>query len=149
MVEKQLLDTDIVIDLLRKAKPVTARARAYRRTHKRYTISVMTVLEVVKGYRKVGRDDRITTFVASLTRTEVLPFDTVCAEMAGRIVADLDRAGLPIGRIDPLIAAAAIRHDLTLATGNVRHFERVRQLGYPLKLEDWRQSISAPENGNP
>lgn len=147
--EKRLLDSDILIDVLRGSEPVSTRAGDYRGVHGRLTISAPTVAEIVKGYRKAGREDRIAAFMASLAQTDVLPFDEACAEIAGRILADLDRAGLPIGRIDPLIAATAIRHDLTLATGNTKHFERVRQLGYPLRLEDWRQPLTPPETGGP
>ncbi|HEX6987465.1 MAG TPA: PIN domain-containing protein, partial [Planctomycetaceae bacterium] len=84
-------------------------------------------------------DHEIPGMISSFSKAEVLPLDLATAELAGRIHGDLDRTGQPIGRIDPLIAATAVRHGLTLATGNVRHFERVRQFGYPLTVEDWRQ----------
>jgi predicted nucleic acid-binding protein len=38
-----------------------------------------------------------------------------------------------------MIAAVALRLDCTLVTGNTAHYERVRSLGYGLRLEDWRQ----------
>jgi tRNA(fMet)-specific endonuclease VapC len=40
--------------------------------------------------------------------------------------------------IDPLIAATAVFHGLTLVTGNLKHFERVQKLGYALELDNWR-----------
>jgi predicted nucleic acid-binding protein len=58
--------------------------------------------------------------------------------MAGRIYADLERIGQPIGRADPIIAAIALRYDLTLITGNVAHYQRIQTLGYGLKLDNWR-----------
>ncbi len=39
---------------------------------------------------------------------------------------------------DPMIAAAAIRQGLTLVTGNTDHFQRIKNLGYPLALDNWR-----------
>lgn len=69
---------------------------------------------------------------------ELLGFDERCALLAGRIFADLERAGLPIGRADPMIAAIALEHELTLVTGNTAHYARVRLVGYPLMLENWR-----------
>lgn len=39
---------------------------------------------------------------------------------------------------DTLIASIAIRHNLTLATGNIRHFEKIQAVGYPLVLVDWK-----------
>jgi len=32
----------------------------------------------------------------------------------------------------------AIQHDLTLVTGNQAHYQRLQELGYPLKLDNWR-----------
>ncbi len=60
------------------------------------------------------------------------------AEVAGRIYADLERAGQPIGRADPMIAAIAIRNGLTLITGNTAHYERIKNLNYDLRLGNWR-----------
>jgi predicted nucleic acid-binding protein len=36
-----------------------------------------------------------------------------------------------------MIAAIAIQHSVALATGNMRHFERIQRLGYPLSLHNW------------
>jgi hypothetical protein len=37
-----------------------------------------------------------------------------------------------------MIAATALVHGLTLVTGNVNHYERVRTFGHPLRIETWR-----------
>ena len=37
-----------------------------------------------------------------------------------------------------MIAAVAIQNDLTLITGNTAHYERIQQLGYRLRLDNWR-----------
>lgn len=74
-----------------------------------------------------------------LKAKDLLSFDQSCAEIAGRIYGDLDRTGQTVGRADPMIAAIAIQNDLTLVTGNQEHCERILALGYPLKLENWRQ----------
>ena len=44
-----------------------------------------------------------------------------------------------VGWADPLIAAIAFCNDATLVTGNTDHFARVQTLGYPLRLENWRE----------
>ncbi len=43
-----------------------------------------------------------------------LPFDDSCADNYGRIRAELDQAGTPIGPNDLMIAAIAVTHGLTL-----------------------------------
>ncbi|WP_226889559.1 hypothetical protein [Nostoc sp. MG11] len=60
------------------------------------------------------------------------------AELAGRIYADLERTGQPIGLADAMIAAIAIQQDLTLVSGNLSHYQRIKVLGYSLKLDNWR-----------
>jgi len=39
-----------------------------------------------------------------------------------------------------MIAATAIEHDCVLVTGNTQHFARIQALGYPLQLDNWRDS---------
>lgn len=53
-------------------------------------------------------------------------------------MARLEAQGVPIGRIDPIIAAIALRHGIALVTGNTNHYERIRSLGYDLVLANWR-----------
>jgi predicted nucleic acid-binding protein len=76
--------------------------------------------------------------ISRLASEELLPLDTEAAVIAGRIYGELEKVGRTIGRADPLIAGIAIAHDLTLVTGNTKHFERIAALGFPLVLEDWR-----------
>jgi predicted nucleic acid-binding protein len=68
----------------------------------------------------------------------VLTLDVQSAEIGGRIYADLEGTGQPIGRADPIIAAIAIRYGLTLITGNQAHYQRIQDLGYELQLDNWR-----------
>lgn len=73
---KVLLDTDILSEILKgKNAAVAARASAYLAQYGRFTTSAATVAEVVYGLRRVGREDRVALFEASLTDAEVLPFD--------------------------------------------------------------------------
>jgi tRNA(fMet)-specific endonuclease VapC len=136
---KALLDTDALSEILKgKNDRVRERADAYLVAFPSFTISTVSVLEVVKGFHKKGRDAQLTKFVASLTAMEVLALDIDAAVIAGRIYADLERSGQPIGRADPMIAGIAISHSLLLVTGNTDHYARIRALGYALEHEDWR-----------
>jgi tRNA(fMet)-specific endonuclease VapC len=138
-VDKALLDTDIFSEIMKRIdQRVIVKAVAYRTAFGRYTISVITVMEIVKGFHKLQREDRIEQFLAGLPTVEVLTLDLRSAELAGRIYADLERTGQPIGRADPMIAAVALRHGLTLVTGNVAHYQRIQALDYNLKLDNWR-----------
>jgi tRNA(fMet)-specific endonuclease VapC len=136
---KVLLDTDILSGILKcRDVPLARWALVYQETYGRFTTSTITVVEIAKGFQRIERYDALTQFLASMPLLEVLPLDVEAAVVAGRIYGDLERAGQPIGRADPMIAGIAIRHGLPLVTGNRNHFQRVQQLGYALKLEDWR-----------
>lgn len=136
---KSVLDTDIFSEILKGVDQIVAqRATAYRATFGHYTISAVTVLEIVKGLHKVRREERIQQFLQGLVQVEVLALDARSGELAGRISADLERSGQPIGRADPMVAAIALQHGLTLVTGNTAHYERVKALGYALNIENWR-----------
>ncbi len=58
----------------------------------------------------------------------MLPFDEAAAEAYGPLRARLEAAGRPLDEPDPRIASIALARDLTLVTGNVRHFDRVPDL---------------------
>ncbi len=62
-----------------------------------------------------------------------LPFDDDAAEAYGRIRAQLEKLGTPIGPNDLLIAAIAVANEATLVTHNTREFSRVEGL----QIEDW------------
>ena len=90
---KVLLDTDILSEILKgKSAVVTARAGKYLAQQGCFTTSAITVAEIVYGFRRVGREDRVTQFEASLDTAEVLALDDAAARLAGRINADLERA---------------------------------------------------------
>ena len=100
--DKALLDTDIFSEVLEGIHPaVVARASAYQTVFGHFTVSLITVLEIVKGYQKIKREDRIQKFLSILPAVELLSLDLQSAEIAGRILGDLERLGHPIGRADP------------------------------------------------
>ena len=55
------------------------------------------------------------------------------ASVYGEIRENLQRAGIPIGPLEMLIAAHAKAEGLILVTNNVKEFERVLEL----KIENW------------
>jgi tRNA(fMet)-specific endonuclease VapC len=136
---KGLLDTDIFSEFLKGQDPkVQQNAAAYRQAIGPLTISVVTVMEMVKGFHKVNREPAIQALLTRLASEEVLGFDIEAAQKAGRIHADLERTGQPIGWADTVIAAIALQYGLELITGNTTHYQRVQLLGYPLTLVNWR-----------
>lgn len=68
-----------------------------------------------------------------LDRFSSFAFDDACAETYGRIRAELQANGTPIGPNDLLIASIAIVYGLTLVSHNLEEFSRV----VGLMIEDW------------
>ena len=93
---------------------------------------------MVKGFQKVQREDALKKLLTALKGTEILAFEREAAKCAGKIFGDLERYGQPVGRSDPMIAEIAMVHDLTLVSGNLSHYHRIQNLGYPLRLDNWR-----------
>jgi predicted nucleic acid-binding protein len=138
-VNKSLLDTDILSEIGKGIDPkVVGNATAYRRVFGQYTLSVITIMEVMRGFQQKQNTRRLQQFLSVIASEEILILDQPAAELAGRIAGDLDRAGQPIGRADPMIAAIALQHGLELVTGNTAHYQRIVQLGYPLTVSNWR-----------
>ncbi len=92
--DKSLLDTDTFSEILKAKNPtVIGHATAYRKQFSRYTLSAVTVTELVKGFQKAGRDDRIQTLTTALLGEEILPLDRESAILAGRIYGELEKTG--------------------------------------------------------
>ena len=139
--DKVLLDTDILSEILKARDAiVVTRAATYRKSYDSFTISVVAIMEITKGFHKTGETNALNRFIQAITGSEVLVFDQASAEIAGRLFADLELAGRPIGRADIIVASIALRHNLPLATGNTRHFQFIQEVGHNLKLENWREA---------
>lgn len=136
---KAILDTDIFSEITKGVNPnVVARAGTYRKAFSRYTISVITFMEVIRGYQKKQAARQLQAFLTAIVSEEVIPFNQAAAELAGAIGGELERTGRAIGLADTMIAAIALTQGFELVTGNTTHYQRVQQLGHPLVLVDWR-----------
>ena len=67
---KILLDTDIFSEILKqKHEKVVTRAKQYHSYFGYYTITTITVLEIIKGFHKVGRENHIARFLLAISGT--------------------------------------------------------------------------------
>ena len=118
----KLLDTSVLIHLQREwARGEIGAARRYfqKEAGEEFSISVITALEFLEGYRQLGDGER---FLEPFPQLEVT--DGV-ARVASRIRRTLRQRGELIGDFDVLIAATAVVADIPVVTDNTRHFERV------------------------
>jgi len=131
-----LLDTDILSNLLKRAPSTALIARLGTVPLNQQFTSSITLGELLYGaYRLRGDGTALLDRIEGLLQVSglILPFDVAAARRYGAARADLTRTGTPIGDADLRIAAIALARDLTVVTGNVRHFERVPGL----RVENW------------
>jgi tRNA(fMet)-specific endonuclease VapC len=131
-----LLDTNAMVALLRN-KPTRVRER-YREAEQAgdyLALSSVVLFELWYGVAKSGHIQENTERLRILLSADldVLDFDDEDAQTAGRIRADLEKDRTPIGAYDLLIAAQALRRDLTVITANTGEFKRVTGLNW----QDW------------
>ena len=135
-----LFDTDTLTQLIRRAPSPTLIARFAGTPPEHQFTSAITVGEMIYGADRSPRRDILLHQFESLlwSNLQILPFDTPAAETYGHLRANLEQEGLPLAEPDLRIASIALVHDLTLVTGNVRHFARVPSL----RVENWIESTS-------
>lgn len=132
---KVLLDTNICIYLI-KNRPPEVRKHFERFLPGDIAISSITVAELQYGVEKsTAKEKNALALEAFLLPLEIAPFDFKSALAYGKIRAELERQGRPIGSLDMLIAAQAIAQDLTLVTHNLKEFARVPGLACETWLE--------------
>ena len=128
-----LLDTDILSAIMRKNPDAMQKAREYLTSHQRFTISIITRYEILRGLKSKSATRQIEAFEAFCQQSSVLPLTDPVIHRAADIYAELHRGGQLIGDADILIAASALEHNLGVATNNAAHFQRI--IG--LRIESW------------
>lgn len=126
-----MLDTDSISFALRAQGNVGSALQHHLPSQ--LCVSAVTVAELRYGAdlrQSAKLHELIDRFLSNF---EVVPFDEDCASLFGKIASDLNSRGLPIGKLDVMIAAQAMSVGATLVTNNVKHFERVRGL----RVENW------------
>ena len=128
-----MLDTNICIYAI-KHKPKQVFDRLQEHDPSEICISSVTYAELAHGVEKSQAVERNRLALGLLlANIEIMSFDSLAAECYGKIRADLERAGTPIGPLDMMIAGHAKSLGYTVVTNNTREFERVECL----KLENW------------
>ena len=130
-----LFDTDTLSQVIRREPSPSLLVRLAAVPRDEQFTTAITVGEMVYGAERSSRREYLLRqFESRLWPTlRILPFDRAAAEAYGSLRAELERAGTPLSEPDMRIAAIALTHDLTVVTGNVRHFSRVDGL----RVENW------------
>lgn len=127
-------DTDVLSSTMRQDPPLALVRRLAALPAASQHTTAITVGELLYGVAKTPRAGLVgnvrTLLESAIT---VLPFDAAAATEYATLRAGLERAGHPLDERELRIASIALARDLTLVTGNIRHFDRVPGL----RVENW------------
>ena len=135
-----LFDTDAISEVLKpRPSPVYLEWLATVPRDQQFT-SAVVVGELFKGAYRSRHSERHLQNIEQrvLAAVSVLVYDTEAARIWGQLQANLEADGNVLADADLQIAATALRHDLELVTGNLRHFQRVPGLTIQTVLADAR-----------
>ncbi len=126
---RTVIDTDILIDLLRNVKKVVAFLTEIEESRSLLSTTVINAFELYHGAHKSREHEQnLLATRKLLNRLILLPLGPRSAETAGRIYAQLETKGQPIGLRDALIGAITLTKGYTIVTRNVEHFQKITGL---------------------
>jgi tRNA(fMet)-specific endonuclease VapC len=132
---RYMLDTNICIYAI-KHKPEKVFQKLQTVDPQDVCVSSVTYAELVHGVEKSAAVEKNRLALSMLlANIEILDFDVDAADCYGKIRADLEKKGTPIGPLDMMIAGHAQSRGYTVVTNNVKEFSRVSNL----KIENWAE----------
>jgi tRNA(fMet)-specific endonuclease VapC len=130
---RYMLDTNICIYAI-KHKPEKVFQKLQTVDPQDVCVSSVTYAELVHGVEKSATVEKNRLALSMLlANIEILDFDVDAANCYGKIRANLEKKGTPIGPLDMMIAGHAMSMGYTVVTNNVKEFSRVPDL----KIENW------------
>ena len=130
---KYFLDTNMIIYFIKGKYPALLE---HLRTIPAQSIVIPAVVlaEIEYGAQKSMDYQMTISKYRKFTRAfETIPFSGASIQVYGEIRRALEKAGMPIGPNDLMIAATVLANDGILVTHNTKEFSRVPGL----RLEDW------------
>lgn len=129
-----ILDTDCLVGLIRGHPDALRKLALFASQGEPIATTAVNVAELFRGANLARDPARALARVrAVLAPLAILPLDAPAAEEYGRIVADLEKRGNPVGHMDSMIGAISLLAGERIVTRNARHFSRVPGLS----VEPW------------
>ena len=119
------LDTDVLIEHKRAVKKNKKETLLYKLSEKySIAVTVITVFELLRGDNS-DEDKFWNEFFNSI---HIFDFDIESCKIASKIDKELTGSGNKLDVRDIFIASICIKNNVSLATNNQRHFERINVL---------------------
>jgi len=137
MQTKYLIDTDILISMLRDSGDTTGlRSRALQVGLENCYVSAVTLAELYSGAYRMKSEKGLHEVEFIKTIFQIVPFGASHQsdyEQFGQNKAILCHSGMPLDDMDLMIGSTAVANNFIMVTHNVHHFSRIPKL----KIEDW------------
>ena len=125
-----ILDTSLLIEAERQKAEIDKLTE--NREEEIFGISVITVAELLHGLHRADSTKRRLKRSAYVEKIiELFPiyaFETSIARIYAELWSDLSKKGIQIGAHDLIIGSTALSLGFSVATRNMRHFERIEGL---------------------
>ena len=131
-----LIDTDILIEILRKKEPAYLRAINYLKKYGEFNISCLVYYECLRGLKTINAPKKLLAFNKLMEITNIIFLDKEIFDKASEIYAFLKSKGELKGEFDILIGTTALVKDLSLVTNNERHYEPLKNY-FGLRIQNW------------
>ena len=139
MTVKSILDTDILSEYLKGHNAtVVGRAARYAKDHGVFTLTSVTIYEIVYGLELKGASSQLSKVLAWLNQNEEITPIAADYRTAATIKATAGKQGSIVELPDCLIACIAVRMNRPLVTGNTEDFRAIQRIGIRLTIENWR-----------
>ena len=125
---RYLLDTNVVVDILRDNVDVTRRYQLETMKRSKMFICPIVYYEVFRGFKIGGATKKLEKFLQLYKKWTMLNFDEDVAIKAAEIYEQVHKQVIEDN--DIYIAANSIVNGCTLVTANVNHFSRVEGLNF-------------------
>ncbi|MFQ5901903.1 MAG: type II toxin-antitoxin system VapC family toxin [Thermodesulfobacteriota bacterium] len=123
------LDSDVLIDHLRANPEVVKKIKKFEDEGSALFTTTINSFELYYGAFKTAKKERnIQAVEGLLSRLILLPLDNPSSKISAKILKDLEVKGHMVEFRDALIAGIVIANNLSLLTGNIKHFGKIEDL---------------------
>ncbi len=125
-----VLDTNVLIEIMdRRSEKGEEAVKLILESGEPFCTTAINLHEILYGLYKYAKP------VEDVLLLPVLSFTKEDAKLAAELELEMERRGMPVRRLDAMIAAITINNGAKLFTYDLRHFKPMEELG--LKLFPW------------
>jgi tRNA(fMet)-specific endonuclease VapC len=123
-----VLDTDILIDLIREKPEIVAWVKEHE-TEDILATTIINIFEIFHGaYKSVDSGKKLILAESLVERLRIFDFNLESAKIAGKQKARLEEKGIMLDVRDLFIGSIALSNNIALKTNNKKHFQRIEGL---------------------